>query len=94
MLADAGVHIAGTLPFPDHHAFSETDLRRVLDQAARLDATPMTTPKDAVRLAGVWRDRIGVVGVSLAWDDPAAVDAVLERITLDAARPVLHGDAG
>jgi tetraacyldisaccharide 4'-kinase len=94
MLADAGVHVAGTLPFPDHHSFSEADLRRVLDQAARLDAYPVTTPKDAVRLAAAWRDRFGVIGVSLAWDDPAAIDAPLKRFTLDVPRRTLHDDAG
>jgi tetraacyldisaccharide 4'-kinase len=93
MLADAGVQLADALPFPDHHSFSETDLRRVLDQAARLDAHPVTTPKDAVRLPAAWRDRIGVIGVSLTWDDPGAIDALLERFALDATRPVRHGDA-
>jgi tetraacyldisaccharide 4'-kinase len=94
MLADAGVQLADTLPFPDHHVFSEADLRRVLDQAARLDAHPVTTPKDAVRLAAPWRDRVGVIGVSLAWEDPAAIDALLERFNLDATRRVRHDDAG
>ena len=46
-------------------------------EAARLGAAPLTTPKDAVRLPDAYRDRIGVVGVSLAWDDPAALDRLL-----------------
>ncbi|MGC1410268.1 MAG: tetraacyldisaccharide 4'-kinase [Acetobacteraceae bacterium] len=79
MLVDAGVIIAATAPFPDHHPFSEQDLRRVLDEAARRGAAPVTTPKDAVRLPAAYRDRIGVVGVSLVWDDPGAVDGLLER---------------
>jgi tetraacyldisaccharide 4'-kinase len=77
MLADAGVIIAGSMSFPDHHRFTERDLRRVLDAAAKLQATPLTTPKDAVRLPAAYRDRIGVVGVSLAWDDPAELDRLL-----------------
>ena len=93
MLAEAGVRVAGTLRFPDHHAFSEADLRRVLEQAARLDARPVTTPKDAVRLPAAWRGRVGIIGVSLAWEDPVAIDALLERFTLDATRRVRHGDA-
>ncbi len=93
MLADADVRVAGTLPFPDHHAFSEADLRRVLEQAARVDARPVTTPKDAVRLPAAWRDRIGIIGVSLAWEDPGAIDGLLECFALDATRRVRHGDA-
>jgi tetraacyldisaccharide 4'-kinase len=80
MLAEAGVAVAGTMPFPDHHPFSEADMHRVLDAAARVGAAPVTTPKDAVRLSAAFRDRIGVIGVSLAWDDPAALDAVLAQV--------------
>jgi tetraacyldisaccharide 4'-kinase len=79
MLADAGVIIAATAPFPDHHPFTDADLRRMLDEAGRSGAAPVTTPKDAVRLPVGYRDRIGVVGVSLAWDNPSAVDALLAR---------------
>ncbi len=79
MLVDAGVIVAATAPFPDHHPFTQADLRRVLDEAERNGAAPVTTPKDAVRLPVAYRDRIGVVGVSLVWDDPGALDALLER---------------
>jgi len=77
MLAEAGVIVAGTMSFADHHPYSATDLRRVMDEAARLGAKPVTTPKDAVRLPAATRERIGVVGVSLAWADPGAPDALL-----------------
>ena len=50
------------------------------DEAARIGAAPVTTPKDAVRLPDAYRERIGVVGVSLAWDDPAALDALLATV--------------
>jgi tetraacyldisaccharide 4'-kinase len=80
MLAAAGVIVAGTLPFADHHPYSATDLRRVMGEATRLGAVPVTTPKDAVRLPAAIRERIGVVGVSLAWDDPAALDALLREL--------------
>src|SRR5271166_4949793 len=80
MLADAGVVVAGTVPFPDHHRFSHADLNRVLDAAARIGAVPVTTPKDAVRLPDGYRERIGVVGVSLTWDDPAALDTLLASV--------------
>ncbi|MEJ0017913.1 MAG: tetraacyldisaccharide 4'-kinase [Acetobacteraceae bacterium] len=79
MLEAAGVRLAGTAPFPDHHAYTEPELRGLAETAARLGATPVTTPKDAVRLPPAWRDRVGVVGVSLAWEDADAVDALLAR---------------
>ena len=80
MLAEAGVVVAGTMSFPDHHPFSPADLRRVTAEAARIGAAPVTTPKDAVRLPDAYRERIGVVGVSLGWADPAALDALLATV--------------
>jgi tetraacyldisaccharide 4'-kinase len=79
MLAEAGVILAGTRPFPDHHLFSRRDLDRVIAEAKHQDAMPLTTPKDAVRLPAAYHDRIGVVGGSLAWDDPTALDALVAR---------------
>jgi tetraacyldisaccharide 4'-kinase len=78
-LAEAGVILAATLPFPDHHPFSRRDLDRIIAEAKRHDAVALTTPKDAVRLPVAYRGRIGVVGVSLAWDDPASLEALVAR---------------
>jgi tetraacyldisaccharide 4'-kinase len=80
MLANAGVIVVGTMPFADHHPYSATDLRLVTGEATRLGAVPVTTPKDVVRLPAAIRERIGVVGVSLAWDEPAALDALLTAV--------------
>jgi tetraacyldisaccharide 4'-kinase len=79
MLVKAGVVVAGAVPFPDHHPFTDRDLVRVYDEAERLGAVAVTTPKDAVRLPLTHRHRIAVVAVSLAWDDPSALDALLAR---------------
>jgi len=80
MLAKAGVVVAGTLPYPDHHPFTRADVVRVLVAAARLGAAPVTTPKDSVRLPEAYRDRIGVIGVSLVWDDPDALETLLASV--------------
>jgi tetraacyldisaccharide 4'-kinase len=81
MLADAGVVVVRAVPFADHHPYSATDLDRLLGEAERLDAAPVTTPKDAMRLPDTHRGRIGVIGVSLSWEDPSALDALLARFT-------------
>jgi tetraacyldisaccharide 4'-kinase len=80
MLADTGALVAGTRTFPDHHAFIARELRDVLDEAMRCDAVPVTTPKDAVRLSAAYRDRIAVVGVSLSWEEPAALETLLSSV--------------
>lgn len=79
MLRNAAVIVADVKPFPDHYAYTEADLRSVLDKAAALGVKPVTTPKDAVRLPAGYRDQIAVVGVSLAWDDPAGLESLVAR---------------
>jgi tetraacyldisaccharide 4'-kinase len=79
MLSRAGVILAASRAFPDHHAYVQDEIRQLVDDAARLDAEPVTTPKDAVRLTPEWRQRIHVVGVTLEWDEPAALEALLAR---------------
>lgn len=78
-LAAAGANVVRVHAFPDHHRYSDADLRLVLAAAAGLCATPVTTPKDATRLGENLRDRFEVVGVTLAWADPAAIEAALNR---------------
>jgi len=79
MLRDAGVVIAAAVPFADHHAYTDNELRLLLDQAARLDAVLVTTPKDAVRLPDDIRGQVHVVDVTLEWQDPAPLEALLAR---------------
>ena len=79
-LHDAGGDVVATADFPDHHRFTPAELDGVLRQAATLGAVPATTPKDAVRLPSATRAQVLVVGVSLAWDDPAEIEALLDTL--------------
>jgi tetraacyldisaccharide 4'-kinase len=86
MLSGAGVSVAARHPFPDHHPFSDADLNTILSQASQLDAIPVTTPKDIVRIPPAQKQLLTAVGVSLAWQDLAALNALLDR-TLPAPCP-------
>ncbi len=78
-LVEAGAEIVGVQDFPDHAAFTDRNLRRVLRQAQHLDGVPITTPKDAVRLPAWARNRVQTLGVGLRWQDAASVEHVLQR---------------
>ena len=54
-LMDAGVTLAGRLPFADHHQYSSEDIRAIGREAHGLGAASIvTTQKDAARLEGLW----------------------------------------
>ena len=79
-LAAAGAEVVRGVPFPDHHPYTRPALEGLLAEATRLDAIPVTTPKDAVRLPPDLRARVTVVGVGLSWDDEPALIAMLDDI--------------
>ncbi|CAH2600518.1 Tetraacyldisaccharide 4'-kinase [Rhodovastum atsumiense] len=81
-LAAAGATLADAIPFPDHHPYTETEIRVLLARAVLLRALPVTTPKDAIRLPPELRAQLRQVGVRLVWDDPAALDARLASMFL------------
>lgn len=80
-LQEVGAVLAGSESFPDHHKFAPRALSRLLARAARLGAMPVTTTKDAVRLPPEVRGVVRVLGVRLAWEDPGAIAALLDRLT-------------
>jgi tetraacyldisaccharide 4'-kinase len=78
-LAATGARLIGRHGFPDHHHYRADEWSRLQAEATRTGATLVTTAKDWVRLPAEWRARTSVLKVAVAWDDAAALDAVLER---------------
>jgi tetraacyldisaccharide 4'-kinase len=79
-LAELGAEIVGRIPYPDHHAYTPDAVMRLVEAAQDRDAMAVTTEKDLVRLPPAARPMVAALRVELAWDDPAAVDAMLEPV--------------
>jgi tetraacyldisaccharide 4'-kinase len=53
-LEEAGLHLGARIAFPDHHRYTEADLKRLVARAERAGATALiTTEKDLVRVGGL-----------------------------------------
>ena len=81
-LAELGAELAGTRAFPDHHPYRATEIRDLRERARALGAILVTTEKDAARLAPEQRDGIETLAVAVAWDDPAALQALLDKLPI------------
>lgn len=77
MLRGAGVALVSEVPFPDHHPYTDEDMRKLMRAAG--NAILVTTPKDAVRVPPSVRPAIQVIGVSLAWEQPSTLEELLAR---------------
>ncbi len=79
-LRDLGAEVVEAVPFPDHHLYTPAEFDRLLSRATVRDARLVTTAKDAIRLPARLRAHVTVLPVRLAWDDPAAIDALLRSV--------------
>jgi tetraacyldisaccharide 4'-kinase len=80
-----GAVLAETRAFPDHHPFTTAEIAALLDQAEREGLRPVTTEKDAVRLASLGRAEPRIAGIAslpvrLAFADAEAVAEFVTRI--------------
>jgi tetraacyldisaccharide 4'-kinase len=65
--------VIATHSFADHHPFTDAEIAHICVEAKALDAVPVTTEKDAVRLPDAFRDRIETLPVAFVWDDAVAL---------------------
>lgn len=90
-LRRAGLQIAATASFADHHPYKIRELERLGLRAREYGAVLVTTVKDWQRLPQGWRDR--VIALPLSFDREvveAITNSVLCRLGLIAA-PSVHG---
>jgi tetraacyldisaccharide 4'-kinase len=76
-LALIGATLTGSAAFSDHHCYNERDMETLTKRAKHANAILVTTAKDAVRLRPEWKSLVTVVEVSLIFDKPEQLDALL-----------------
>jgi len=79
-LTAMGAKLADAVPFPDHHPFSDDDLKHLEALAKDHDARLITTEKDAARLSPEWRARVAILPVAARFADDAALETLLAPI--------------
>ncbi len=73
-----GADIVGTRDFADHHFYSDAELKKLSDDAAREQALLVTTAKDAVRLPEAFRSSVHTLDIELVFDKPELLAALLD----------------
>jgi tetraacyldisaccharide 4'-kinase len=78
-LRAAGCDLVDFAPLADHQPLDEAILRFLADRAAALGAGLVTSEKDRARLPPEWRERVVAWPVAAAFEDEAAIDALLAK---------------
>jgi tetraacyldisaccharide 4'-kinase len=79
-LRGLGAELAESHALDDHQPLSTALIQRLTARAQALDARLVTTEKDAVRLPQALRTEVLTVVVRLRLEDPAPLDAALDRV--------------
>ncbi|HEX3808458.1 MAG TPA: tetraacyldisaccharide 4'-kinase [Rhizomicrobium sp.] len=79
-LRELGADILETVAAADHHIYSASEIARLKAKARGSDALLITTEKDFVRLTPAERDGIDYLPVQAAFDEPAALEQLLDRV--------------
>lgn len=79
-LSAHGGEVVDGASFPDHHRFALSELERLADYAASIEATLVTTEKDAVRLPAAWRERVAVFPIAARFAEPDVLARILAQV--------------
>lgn len=77
-LQQLGATVAQTATFPDHAPYTPDAVMRLVETAHQLNAIPVTTAKDQVRLPAKARPMVDVLRVVLNFAEPQKLDAFLQ----------------
>lgn len=78
-LQEAGLTILRTLTFPDHHIYSDRELKKLAQLAHAPDTILVTTEKDLVKLPPLFQHFVTSIAVEPHWDNPNIADELLDR---------------
>lgn len=79
-LITRGGEISESVPYPDHHTYSQSDLTYLKKLAAERSATLLTTEKDLARIPMKDREGIKSWPVEIVFEDPSALDEIFAPI--------------
>jgi tetraacyldisaccharide 4'-kinase len=80
-LEQAGYNVVDFIAFRDHHAYTITEIQKLITMARRVGARLVTTWKDYVKIPSVFKDDIEAIGVRLKIEENEFGHFLIESIS-------------
>lgn len=86
-IVDNGGWLAGTREFPDHHPYTDIELKELMAEAEAMSANLVTTAKDAARLrhgstaANRMLERLTILEIDLVFEAETSATSIIEEVT-------------
>jgi tetraacyldisaccharide 4'-kinase len=79
MIKNYGLNVVMDIEFPDHYAYTNYDIKKILDQSKKMEAKIITTEKDFYRLEGRFNE-IQVIKSDLQiLDEKKLINSILKK---------------
>ena len=85
-LKECGFTLVKTVDFPDHHFYTEPELRQLIKEAATQKAILYTTSKDFVKIPPRLRSYFNVLEISIRWDKAQKLQDFIKKRILTAVK--------
>lgn len=78
-----GADVLESVPYADHHLFSEAELKGLAEKARMRQALLITTEKDFFRLPKEWQKHVKTLPVGMVMEDQAAFEKMLAPLVAE-----------
>ena len=79
MIKNYGLNVVMDIEFPDHYAYTNYDIKKILEQSKKMEAKIITTEKDFYRLEGRFNE-IQVIKSDLQiLDEKKLINSILKK---------------
>ena len=79
-LEQNGFNIVKSFDFPDHYFYKDNDLKKIINEAEKLDADIYTTSKDFVKIPIAFRNKIKVLEIEIKWRNYNELESFLKAL--------------
>ncbi len=78
-LRELGINLLKTVDFPDHHQYTMSELKKLIDEAQKKNAVLFTTAKDFVKIPTQIQRHFHVLEIEISWENEESLKTFITQ---------------